>query len=85
MSEQQSAALDIAREAVDLYVNGAPKDQLAAKCFDAAICLSFEAIGPIATIEGLLAVLAMLREECPKAFAAIEALHKVELEQCGQA
>jgi hypothetical protein len=61
-------ATTLAAEAVAAWQAGASKDQLAAKLFDAAFCLSLESIGPLATIERLLAVLNLLSQDSQNFF-----------------
>ena len=72
MSEPNATTL--AAEAVAAWQAGASNDQIAAKMFDAAFCLSLEAIGPLATIERLLAVLNHFSQEFTEEFATLRRL-----------
>jgi hypothetical protein len=67
-------ATTLTAEAVAAWQAGASKDQLAAKMFDAAFCLSLEAIGPLATIDALLCALNLLSLEFPQEFATLRRL-----------
>jgi hypothetical protein len=73
MSEPTTAALTA--DVFEALQAGAPNDQLAAKMFHAAVCLSVEQIGLVPTIDGILAVLACLAEEFPREFAAVKFMH----------
>lgn len=70
-----SDATTLTDDAFEAWRAGAPKDQLAAKMFHAAVCLSVEQIGLVPTIDGILAVLACLADEFPREFKAVEFLH----------
>ena len=78
MSEPNATTL--AAEAVAAWQAGISKDELAAKMFDAAFCLSLEAIGPLALIERLLAVLNHLSQEFAQEFAALRQVHRARPE-----
>jgi hypothetical protein len=67
--------MTLAADAFEAWQAGAPKDQLAAKMFDAAVCLSLEQIGVLPTIDGIIAVLAFLAQEFPREFAGVQLMH----------
>lgn len=71
----EPTATTLTADAFEAWKAGAPKDQLAAKMFHAAVCLSLEQIGVVPTIDGIIAVLACLAEECPGEFAALRLMH----------
>jgi hypothetical protein len=75
MSEPEQTASTLTAEVFEAWKSGLAHDQLAAKMFQAAVCLSVEQIGPLRTIDGIVAVLACLSEEFPGEFASLRIMH----------
>jgi hypothetical protein len=74
MSEQRTA-MTVAAEAIAAFEAGASKDQLASAMLSAAVCLSVEALGMLATIDSLFDVLKVLAQETPQEVAALRRMH----------
>lgn len=71
----EPTATTLTADAFEALQTGAPKDQVAAKMFHAAVLLSVEQIGIVATMDGILAVLSCLAEEFPREFACVRFIH----------